>query len=122
MSKFTDLIKEARKKTGLSQQSLANAIGMDRSNYVGVENGRKFLTKPQIKIISELSGMDFNVLYKAHEAWELEKKPKKADKLISEAMYLPTDKIAEFLATKFGVTRKEFFDLIEKKAKNRDLL
>lgn len=91
MTDFLDILKKAREKTGLSQESFAKKVGMQRPNYVGVETGRKFLTEEQIESISKLTGVPFDELYDAHERWELSQKPEQAEKLIKKIQYLPID-------------------------------
>ena len=48
-----NIIKEKRKKTGLSQENFANKIGIDRTYYSAIENGKHNLSILQIKKIAD---------------------------------------------------------------------
>lgn len=48
-----NIIKEERKKTGLSQEAFAYKIGIDRAYYSSIENGKHNLSILQIKKIAD---------------------------------------------------------------------
>ena len=48
-----NIIKEKRKETGLSQENFANKIGIDRTYYSAIENGKHNLSILQIKKIAD---------------------------------------------------------------------
>ena len=51
--KLGNIIKEKRKGTGLSQENFANKIGIDRTYYSAIENGKHNLSILQIKKIAD---------------------------------------------------------------------
>lgn len=48
---YAEEIRKARKKTGLSQDQVAQLVGLDRSNYNKIEKGRR---NPSEKLFSEI--------------------------------------------------------------------
>ena len=57
--KFGKIIKEKRKKTGLSQEDFAYKVGIDRAYYSSIENGKHNLSLLQIKKIDD--GLNINI-------------------------------------------------------------
>lgn len=53
LKKFGNRLKELRKATGLSQEEFANKIGMDRTYYSAVENGKHNISLINIHKIAE---------------------------------------------------------------------
>lgn len=51
--KLGNIIKEERKKTGLSQEAFTYKIGIDRAYYSSIENGKHNLSILQIKKIAD---------------------------------------------------------------------
>lgn len=101
MDQLPDVLKEMRQQLGnISQEAFAEMIPMDKKNYVGVENGRKFLTEKQIASICKLTGCKYQDLFDLHEAWEMQNNPKKAQRALSEAKYLPVEQLLSLLAEK----------------------
>lgn len=78
---------------------MAIQLEMNRSNYVGVETGRRFMTEEQLRHFADLTGGDYQELYDAHERWELLKKEEVAQKIVEKAKYLPFEKLEKLLYT-----------------------
>ena len=57
-------IRELRKETGLSQENFALKIGMDRTYYASVENGKHNISLLNIKKIADGFGIDMSTLFK----------------------------------------------------------
>ncbi len=56
MSKLSDAIKEARVKTGLTQERVAEIIGESHPNYNSMENGRRSISRKTIEKLSRIPG------------------------------------------------------------------
>ena len=57
-------IREERKKTGYSQEKFALKIGMDRTYYSGVENGKYNISIMNLKKITDGLGIKIGDLFK----------------------------------------------------------
>lgn len=57
-------IKELRNKTGLSQEKFALKIGMDRTYFASVENGRRNISIVNIKKIADGLNVSLSELFK----------------------------------------------------------
>ncbi len=67
MTKFNELIKQKRKEKKLTQQEVADAVGITRNYLSDIENGRY---SPSFKKSIELAKfleIDLNLLYQATE-------------------------------------------------------
>lgn len=64
-----------RKERGISQQTFADSVGMDLSNYQYIEHGQKprgDMTNPQMKTLLAIArgfGVPLNVM--VNDAWEI---------------------------------------------------
>ena len=63
LKSFGKKIRELRKKQGISQEAFANKIGMDRTYYSSIENGKHNLSLLSIKKISDGLGIDLKNLF-----------------------------------------------------------
>ncbi len=61
--KFGKRIKELREATGLSQEKFALKIGMDRTYYSSVENGKRNISLVNIKKIADGLGISLSELF-----------------------------------------------------------
>lgn len=61
--------KELRTNRGLSQESFANAIGMDRSYYASIEAGRRNVTLLNMKKIADGFGVPLNTFFDSEFFW-----------------------------------------------------
>lgn len=59
---FGTRCKDLRMKTGLSQESFANLINMDRSYYASIEVGRRNVTLSSMKKIADGLGVSLSDL------------------------------------------------------------
>lgn len=59
---FGTRCKELRSRTGMSQENLAYAIGMDRSYYASIEVGRRNVTLVNMKKIADGFGVTLSEL------------------------------------------------------------
>lgn len=59
---FGDRLKDARLKNGITQQQLANAIGVAKSTLTGYEKGNREPDVQKIKKLSSALGVDANYL------------------------------------------------------------
>lgn len=57
-------IRKLRKNTGLSQEKFALKIGMDRTYYASVENGRRNISILNIKKIADGFSISISKLFK----------------------------------------------------------
>ena len=57
-------IKDLRLKTGLSQEKFALKIGMDRTYYSSVENGKRNIAIINLKKIADGLGVSLSELFK----------------------------------------------------------
>lgn len=57
-------IRKLRKNTGLSQEKFALKIGMDRTYYASVENGRRNISILNIKKIADGFSISISELFK----------------------------------------------------------
>ncbi len=57
-------IRELRKKTGLSQEKFSLKIGMDRTYYASVENGKRNIAILNIKKIADGLSISISDLFK----------------------------------------------------------
>lgn len=57
-------IRELRKKTGLSQEKFSLMIGMDRTYYASVENGKRNIAILNIKKIADGLSISISDLFK----------------------------------------------------------
>lgn len=55
--KLHQLLKELREKRGMSQQEVAEKLGMSRPSYILVEQGRKELSLSEAQVISNIFGI-----------------------------------------------------------------
>ena len=60
---FGNRIRELRCKTGLSQEKFAIKIGMDRTYYASVENGKRNISIRNIKKIADGLGVSLSELF-----------------------------------------------------------
>ena len=60
---FGKRIKELREATGLSQEKFALKIGMDRTYYSSVENGKRNISLVNIKKIADGLGVSLYELF-----------------------------------------------------------
>jgi len=60
--KYAKLIKEARLKKGFSQFDLALKLGISRTSYISIEQGKRELTIGEFKKLSDILGISFNEL------------------------------------------------------------
>ena len=60
-------IKELRLKTGLSQEKFALKIGLDRTYYSSVENGKRNIAIINLKKIADGFGISLSDLFKGIE-------------------------------------------------------
>lgn len=60
--------KSLRERLGVSQESFANAIGMDRSYYASIEVGRRNVTLINMKKIADGFGASLSELLQGVEA------------------------------------------------------
>lgn len=58
--KLNQLLKELREKRGLSQQEVAEKLGMSRTSYISVEQGKKELSLSEAQTISSFFGISLN--------------------------------------------------------------
>lgn len=114
MPEFPEILVVGRNKLGVSQEEFAAMIPMDPKNYTGVENGRKFMTEKQLESVSKLIAYDYDELYRMHEEWEIKQRPEKAQRIMEQASYLPTEKLVEALRLK---TNKQEFNRLIKQLK-----
>ena len=56
--KLHQLLKELREKKNLSQQEVADKLGMSRQSYISVEQGKKELSLSEAQAISNIYGID----------------------------------------------------------------
>ena len=61
---FGKKIQELRKETGLSQEKFALKIGMDRTYYSSVENGKRNVSLENIKKIADGFEISISELFK----------------------------------------------------------
>lgn len=57
-------IKELRQGTGLSQEKFALSIGMDRTYYASVENGKRNISIVNLKKIANGLGVSLSELFR----------------------------------------------------------
>ena len=57
-------IRELRKKTGLSQEKFSLKIGMDRTYYASVENGKRNISILNVKKIADGLSISLGDLFK----------------------------------------------------------
>lgn len=62
---FGTRCKELRAGLGVSQESFANAIGMDRSYYASIEAGRRNVTLINMKKLADGFGVSLSQLFDA---------------------------------------------------------
>lgn len=55
-NKYAKLVKELRNKRGLSQLDLANKLGISRTSYIAIEQGKRELTLSEADKLSEIFG------------------------------------------------------------------
>lgn len=60
-------IRELRRKTGLSQEKFALKIGMDRTYFASVENGKRNISIVNIKKIADGLGISLSELFAFEE-------------------------------------------------------
>ena len=61
---FGDRIRSLRQKTGLSQEKFALKIGIDRTYYSSVENGKRNISLENIKRIADGLELSISELFK----------------------------------------------------------
>lgn len=54
---YTELIKNLRKENGLSQQEIANRLGISRISYIAIEQGKRELSLKEAEVLSRLFGV-----------------------------------------------------------------
>lgn len=59
---ITNTIKERRKALGLSQQEVADSIGMKQQSYQRIENGRSSPTLQTLKKILQALGLGLSIV------------------------------------------------------------
>lgn len=79
---FTERLKHLRQEQFLTQNQVAEALGIDTPMYSRIENGLRSLKESLLKPLAELYSMEYGILYKE---W-------KADKLYR---YIKSDKDAD---------------------------
>lgn len=57
-----NVLREARNKMGLSQEDIANSLGVTRKTYIKYEKERTYLSKDAILKISSLLNADYDAL------------------------------------------------------------
>ncbi len=62
--KLGERIRELRQKTGLSQEKFSLSIGMDRTYYTSVENGKRNISIINIKKIADGLCVSLGELFK----------------------------------------------------------
>ncbi|OGI98263.1 hypothetical protein A3H53_03940 [Candidatus Nomurabacteria bacterium RIFCSPLOWO2_02_FULL_40_10] len=62
IQKYTKFIKTLRKERGLSQLELANKLGIARSSYISIEQGKRELTMGEFEKLSGTLGVSFEEL------------------------------------------------------------
>ena len=60
--RFGDRLREVRNQAGLTQESLAEASGLDRSYYGGVERGERNVALRNIEALADALGMTISNL------------------------------------------------------------
>ena len=63
--KFGQRIRELRQKTGLSQEKFSLKIGMDRTYYASVENGKRNISIANIQKIADGLNISLSELFSA---------------------------------------------------------
>ncbi len=64
-----DRLKKARLDCGLTQQQVADLLGIDRSSYTYYETGKSKVTTQTLRLLSVVYGVDFNsLLYEKPQA------------------------------------------------------
>ena len=61
---FGDCVREFRLETGLSQEKFALQIGMDRTYYASVEEGKRNISLQNIHKIASGFGLSLDALFK----------------------------------------------------------
>lgn len=64
LNQFGERLKELRKQNGISQEKFAAQIGMDRTYYASVENGKRNLSLMNIKKIADGFHITISELFK----------------------------------------------------------
>lgn len=64
LDQFGERLKELRKQNGISQEKFAAQIGMDRTYYASVENGKRNLSLINIKKIADGFQLTISELFK----------------------------------------------------------
>lgn len=64
LDQFGERLKELRKRSGISQEKFAAQIGMDRTYYASVENGKRNLSLMNIKKIADGFQLTISELFK----------------------------------------------------------
>lgn len=64
LDQFGQRLKELRKQNGISQEKFAAQIGMDRTYYASVENGKRNLSLMNIKKIADGFQLTISELFK----------------------------------------------------------
>lgn len=64
LDQFGERLKELRKRNGISQEKFAAQIGMDRTYYASVENGKRNLSLMNIKKIADGFQLTISELFK----------------------------------------------------------
>lgn len=67
LEKFGNRLRELRTKTGLSQEKFALKIGLDRTYYSSVENGKRNVSLQNIKKIADGLDVSLSELFKGIE-------------------------------------------------------
>jgi transcriptional regulator with XRE-family HTH domain len=58
------MIRILRKQAGLTQQELANRVGMERTSICNIELGHQILTEKSIVAIADALGYEIHVTFK----------------------------------------------------------
>ncbi len=61
--KVTEVIREIRRKKGISQEAIAEALGCDASNYSKIENGVQKLTVENLEKIADFMSEDVTYFF-----------------------------------------------------------
>lgn len=59
---FSDSLRSARERRGLTQQQVADAMGLDKSTYCGYETGKRSPDVQKLKKLSSILGVSGDIL------------------------------------------------------------